>query len=34
MDIHKIGCATAQTSILFIDRIIEMSDSHVVGMKM
>jgi UDP-3-O-[3-hydroxymyristoyl] N-acetylglucosamine deacetylase/3-hydroxyacyl-[acyl-carrier-protein] dehydratase len=32
MDIHNYGCATAQTS--FIYRIIEMSDSHVVGMKM
>jgi UDP-3-O-[3-hydroxymyristoyl] N-acetylglucosamine deacetylase/3-hydroxyacyl-[acyl-carrier-protein] dehydratase len=33
MDIHKI-MAVLQTTILLIDRIIEMSESHVVGMKM
>jgi UDP-3-O-[3-hydroxymyristoyl] N-acetylglucosamine deacetylase/3-hydroxyacyl-[acyl-carrier-protein] dehydratase len=34
MDIHKLWLCYRTDLILFIDRIIEMSDSHVVGMKM
>jgi UDP-3-O-[3-hydroxymyristoyl] N-acetylglucosamine deacetylase/3-hydroxyacyl-[acyl-carrier-protein] dehydratase len=33
MDIHKIMAVLPQTTILLIDRIIEMSESHVVGEK-
>jgi UDP-3-O-[3-hydroxymyristoyl] N-acetylglucosamine deacetylase/3-hydroxyacyl-[acyl-carrier-protein] dehydratase len=33
MDIHKIMAVLPHRPPLFIDRIIEMSDSHVVGMK-
>jgi UDP-3-O-[3-hydroxymyristoyl] N-acetylglucosamine deacetylase/3-hydroxyacyl-[acyl-carrier-protein] dehydratase len=34
MDIHKLWLCYRTDLLLFIDRIIEMSDSHVVGMKM